>query len=133
MFTFKTKIRLHDTDAAGIIFFANQLKIVHDAYEELLEKSNLGFATMLKKTDFFLPIVHAESDYKAPVMAGDKIAISVKVAHIGNTSCSFEYTIKRGKTLVGAAKTVHVAIDQKTRQKIPLPAILRTALRKYTH
>ena len=133
MFIYKTKIRLHDTDAAGIIFFANQLKIIHDAYEELLEESNLGFATMLKKTDFFLPIVHAESDYKAPVFAGDKIVVSVKVAHIGNTSCSFEYTIHRGKTLVGTAKTVHVAIDQKTRQKISLPDKLRKALIKYTN
>jgi len=131
MFTYKTKIRLHDTDAAGIIFFANQLKIIHDAYEELLEKSGLGFQVMLKKTNFFLPIVHAESSYKAPVFAGDRITVKVSVKHIGNTSCSFEYTINRGKTLVGTAKTVHVAIDQKTRQKIPLPPILRTALGKY--
>ncbi len=41
MFTYKTKISLHDTDAAGIIFFANQFKIVHDAYEDLLE--SFGF------------------------------------------------------------------------------------------
>jgi len=133
MFTYKTKIRLHDTDAAGIIFFANQLKIVHDAYEELLEKNHLGFAMMLKKTDFFLPIVHVESDYIKSVFAGDKIVVAVKVGHIGKTSCSFEYTIKRGTTLVGAAKTVHVAIDQKTRQKIPLPSILIAALKKHLH
>jgi len=55
------------------------------------------------------------------------------VGHIGKTSCSFEYTIKRGTTLVGAAKTVHVAIDQKTRQKIPLPSILIAALKKHLH
>ena len=133
MFTFKTKIRLHDTDAAGIIFFANQLKIIHDAYEELLEKSHLDFQTMLKKTDYFLPIVHAESDYKAPVFAGDKIAVTVKVGHIGKTSCSFEYTLKRGKTLIGTAKTVHVAINQKSRNKIPLPPALRSALKKFIH
>lgn len=105
MFIYKTKIRLHDTDAAGIIFFANQLKIVHDAYEELLEKSGLGFQTMLKKTNFFLPIVHAESDYKAPVLAGDKIVVAMRVGHIGNSSVSFEYTLKRGNTLVGKART----------------------------
>jgi len=131
VFTYKTKIRLHDTDAAGIIFFANQLKIIHDAYEELLERSGLGFKTMLKRTDFFLPIVHAESSYKEPLFAGDKIVVSAKVKHIGNTSCSFEYTLKRGKTIVGTGKTVHVAIDQKTRQKIPLPSVLRKALSKY--
>jgi len=88
---------------------------------------------MLKKTRFFLPIVHAESSYKAPVFAGDKIIITVKVSHIGNTSCTFEYSIKRAQTLVGTAKTIHVAIDQKTRQKIPLPLILRKTLKKHIH
>jgi len=131
MFTYTTKIRLHDTDAAGIIFFANQFKIVHDAYEDLLETFGWSFETMLKGTDYFLPIVHAESDYKAPVLVGDKIVIAIKVGHIGETSFSFEYTLKRGKTLVGTAKTVHVTINQKTRKKIPLPTALRRALSKY--
>ena len=131
MFTYRTKIRLHDTDAAGIIFFANQLKIIHDAYEELLEKMGLGFQSMLTKTNFFLPIVHVESDYKVPVFAGDKILVTVKVSHVGSTSFSFEYTLKRGKTLVGTAKTVHVTIDQKTRKKIRIPSSLCSSLNKF--
>src|SRR5580692_286582 len=81
MFTYTTKIRLHDTDAAGIIFFANQFKIVHDAYEDLLESFGWSFHTMLKGTSYFLPIVHAESDYKAPVLVGDIIVIAIKVGH----------------------------------------------------
>ena len=131
MFTYTTKIRLHDTDAAGIIFFANQFKIIHDAYEELLEEFGLGFQSILKETNYFQPIVHAESNYKAPVMVGDKIVIVIKVGHIGKTSFSLEYTLKRGKTLIGTAKTVHVTINQKTRKKISLPSALRRALNKY--
>lgn len=131
MYTYKTKIRLHDTDAAGIIFFANQFKIIHDAYEDLLEKFGWSFQTMLKKTNYFLPIVHAESDYKTPVLVGDKIVIAIKIGHIGKTSFSFEYTLKRGKTLVGTAKTVHVTINQKSRQKVTLPPALRLALERY--
>jgi len=86
---------------------------------------------MLKGTNYFLPIVHAESDYKTPVLVGDKIVIAIKVGHIGKTSFSFLYTLKRQKTLVGTAKTVHVTIDQKTRKKIPLPPTLLRALRKF--
>jgi len=131
MFTYATKIRLHDTDAAGIIFFANQFKLIHDAYEDLLEEYGWSFEKMLKKTNYFLPIVHAESDYILPVFVGDKIVIAIKVGHIGNTSFSFEYTLHRGKTLIGRAKTVHVTINQKTRKKMPLPATMRRALEKY--
>ena len=86
---------------------------------------------MLKTTDFFLPIVHAESSYKTPVLVGDKILVTIKVAHIGKTSFAFEYTLHRGKTLVGTAKTVHVTINQESRKKIPLPPAVRKSLEKY--
>src|SRR4051812_42368556 len=118
MFIYKTQIRLHDTDAAGILFFANQFKIIHDAYEQLLEKFGCSFNQMLTGSQYFLPIVHAESDYKTPLFVGDKITVVVKVGHIGESSFSFEYTLTRDKTLVGTAKTVHVTIDHKTRKKI---------------
>lgn len=133
MFTYHTQIRLHDTDAAGLIFFANQFKLIHDAYEHLLEQYNFSFPQMFKGGKYFLPIVHAESSYKAPLAVGDKIAISIKVGHIGTTSFSFEYQIHRGKALVGTAKTVHVTIDFKTKKKTPLPARVRKALKDYAN
>lgn len=133
MFTYKTQIRLHDTDAAGILFFAHQFSIVHDAYEQLLEKLGFSFPTMLKKRSYFLPIVHAESDYKSPLFVGDRITIAIKVGHIGETSFSFEYAIRNQKNvLVGTAKTVHVTISKKTRAKIALPKEIRSQLTAFS-
>ncbi len=132
MFTYKTQIRLHDTDAAGILFFAHQFSIIHDAYEQLLEKLGFSFSTMLKERSYFLPIVHAESDYKSPLFVGDKITIRITVDTIGETSFSFLYSIHNQKNvLVGSAKTVHVTIDKKKRTKISLPKEIRTGLAKF--
>ena len=132
MFTYKTQIHLHDTDAAGLIFFANQFKIIHDAYESLLEKFGWSFAHMLKKSPYFLPIVHAECDYKKPLFVGDKIKISVAVEHIGTTSFTFTYVITNSRNIcVGTGKTVHVIIHKKTSKKTPLPPSLRRALENY--
>ncbi len=131
MFTYKTQIRLHDTDAAGLLFFANQLVIVHDAYEKLLQKIGFSFEAMLKKRSYFLPIVHIESDYKAPLFVGDEIAITVKVENIGTSSFTFAYEIRNKKgLLVGTARTVHVTTAKKTKKKITLPKDFRAALEK---
>ena len=131
-FIYRTQIRLHDTDAAGLLFFANQFALVHDAYEQLLEKFDCSFSTMLKKRSFFLPIVHAESDYKAPLFVGDKITIAITVGHIGETSFSFEYVIHNSKkVLVGTAKTIHVTINKKSHKKTPLPSDLRKKLMNF--
>ncbi len=122
MFKYQTTIKLHETDAAGLLFFSQQFKLIHDAYEELLESRGIGFPTMLKKRKYFLPIVHAESDYTKPLFVGDRLTIEVTVGPIGRTSFSFLYHLLKNKnTLVGTAKTVHVTILKKTGKKIPLP------------
>lgn len=131
MFTYKTTIKLHETDAAGLLFFSQQFKLIHDAYEELLDSRGIGFAVMLKKKSYFLPIVHAEADYKKPLFVGDRLTIEVRVGHVGETSFSFVYRLlKDKKILVGTGQTVHVTISKKTGKGIPLPPEMRKALTK---
>ncbi len=131
MFTYTTIIKLHDTDAAGLLFFTSQFKIMHDAYEALLVSLEFPFATLIRKKKYFLPIVHAEADYKSPLFVGDRIRLEVAVKDLGHSSFTLGYTLRNErKKIVGLGKTVHVAIDKKSRAKIPLPSKLRQALRK---
>jgi len=131
MTTYQTTIKLHHTDAAGILFFSHQFSIIHEAYEVLFEQIGFSFARLIRESDFFLPIVHAESDYKAPLFVGDRIIVNVNIANIGNTSFTLEYKIANAnKLIVGTAKTVHVSIDKQNGEKISLPEDLRNALTK---
>ena len=130
MYIYQTKIKLHDTDAAGILFFSHQFELIHDAYEMLLETIGFSFAELIRNRDFFLPIVHAESDYKSPLFVGDPIEIQVTVEHLGTTSFTFAYKLlNTKKEVVGTAKTVHVTVDKKTHQKIPLPKSMREKIK----
>ncbi len=123
MYKYQHKIKLHETDAAGLLFFSRQFEIVHDAYESLLEKVGFGFADLIRKKSYFLPIVHAEADYKLPLFVGDVITIEVVVSEVGHSSFAFSYKlINSKKQLIGTAKTIHVTIDKKKRRAIPLPA-----------
>lgn len=126
MFTYQHKLKLHETDAGGILFFSNQFKIVHDAYECVLENIGFSFAELTKNQNFFLPIVHAEADYTAPLQVGDLIEVTVTTEHVGTSSFVFSYRLtKSDGTLAGTAKTVHVTTDKGTKEKIPLPSALR--------
>jgi acyl-CoA thioesterase FadM len=56
----------------------------------------------------------------------------VRVAKIGETSFVLEYEILGADdTLVGRAKTVHVAVGKKTQHKIALPEKLQRALKTF--
>lgn len=129
MYTYQTKIKLHETDAAGLLFFSNQFKIIHDAYEGLLEHIGFGFAQLIREKKFFLPIVHSESDFKLPLFVGDLIEIQVMVEKVGKTSFTLYYKLlDTSQNIVGTAQTVHVTIDAQAHKKIPLPSDLRSKL-----
>lgn len=131
MFTYKTSVKLHETDAAGRLFFADQLKWAHDAYESLLESLGIGLATILAKKSYFFPIVHCQAEYKKPLFVGERLTIEITVEKLGLTSATFAYRILNDKNvLVGTAKTVHVAVLKKTGKKINLPVEIRKALSK---
>ncbi len=125
----KLTVRLHDTDAAGILFFANQFIFIHDTYEELLRFFGFSIAAALRDGSFIVPIVHAESQYLKPLTVGDEITVAVQVAKIGETSFVLEYELLGSDgELVGKAKTVHVAVSKETQIKMALPEELRRAL-----
>lgn len=122
MHKYHTQIFLHQTDAAGRLFFACQFYLMHEALEKLNESVGLPIQAMLGYLGMIFPLVHAESDYDSILVAGDRIIVEVGVEKIGNTSVAFAYRIKKEDgTLVGSGKTVSVCVDIKTQKKIPVP------------
>ncbi|HOW97551.1 MAG TPA: thioesterase family protein [Kiritimatiellia bacterium] len=123
------RIRMHDTDAAGILFFTSQLRIAHETFEAFLDGVGLGLGVIMGARDYRIPIVHAESDYRAPVHLGDLLSVEVALARVGRTSFALRTRFVSAAGLeTGAVTTVQVAVDARTWQKRPLPDELRRAL-----
>jgi len=130
-FSYKTKIQLHHTDAAGVLFYSKLFELMFEAFDDLLDKIGASVAYIIRDSDFLLPFVHAEADFLSPVFVDDKIQIDISVDHIGESSITLCYDIKRGDEKVAAAKTVHVAMDKATLRKSTLPAVIRQGLQTY--
>lgn len=128
-FVYETKIQLHDTDAAGILFFGNQFKIAHDVYQAFLESHGFHFREILRDGQILIPIVHAEADYLKTLSVGDLLAVELSASKISAHSFVLNYRLVNDQQgLVGTAETVHVAIDRKSKEKVKLPDELRAAL-----
>ena len=122
MFEFKSSVKIYDTDAAGVLFFGHQFRLVQDAYEAFLESRGFPLVNFLDKVSYIVPVVHAETNYRSPLRASDKIVIKLSIKKVGKTSFILGHEIyKEGGDLAGDGNTVHVCIDKKTGSKIPLP------------
>jgi 1,4-dihydroxy-2-naphthoyl-CoA hydrolase len=130
-FIAKNKVRMHDTDMAGILYFARQFRFVHDTFEDFLAAEGLDINRMFREEKFIFVIVHVEADYYDSLRLGDEIEVHLGVARIGTTSFTLEYKMFRGDHLTGSAKTVHVCIDKETRAKASIPQSFLPSLEQY--
>jgi 1,4-dihydroxy-2-naphthoyl-CoA hydrolase len=129
MFETKTKIKLHDTDAAGVVFFVSYFRIAHTAYEEFLQSIDCGLEQIIGESDYLVLISHAEADYLRPFGLGEEISLSVQTTRIQRTSFELTTSIMDAQGEVRATvRTVHVAVDKTSGRKIELPAPIRAGL-----
>lgn len=130
-FEHPVQIRLHDTDAAGRLFFAHLFRHAHDAYEALM--SAIGHPTdALIRSGTLLPLTHAEADYRRPMLHGDRVRVETRVLEIRQRSFAIGYRFlsEQGETLA-TARTVHVRIGEDDPAALELPPGLRDALSTY--
>lgn len=122
-------VKLHDSDAAGVVFFANVFRIVHDVYEQFLKQIGYSFPERFAAGDFIIPIAHAEADYLHPLRVGDMVEITAAVAEIGESSFVMTYQIADSDgRLLAAVKTIHVAVDGRTFRTMELPGDFKRRL-----
>lgn len=121
---------MRDTDAAGVVFFAAQLALAHEAYEAFMESRGLALGSLVQDGRVHLPIVHAEADYHTPLRLGDAVTISLAAEQLRKRSFSIRYRMIRAphETLAAEITTVHVAINPETQKKMALPTPLQQAL-----
>lgn len=131
MYVHRTTVKLYDTDAAGVLFFGHQFRIAHECYEAMMASIGFSISWIVRDSEYFIPIVHAEADYKKPLFVDDPIELHLQPERIGASSYTLVHDIRgRDGTTVGTVKTVHVTINKKSGKTIPLPENLRTALQR---
>jgi 1,4-dihydroxy-2-naphthoyl-CoA hydrolase len=129
MFIYRTKVRLKDTDATGVLYFAEQFRMALEAFEEFLKERGFSLSQLLS-SPYLMPVVHASGDYLAPVTVGDELEISLKVSKIGTSSVTMQSTLRdrdRGVD-VGRVEIVHVVVDREKKTSVPIPAFLKSIL-----
>jgi 1,4-dihydroxy-2-naphthoyl-CoA hydrolase len=138
-FSYEYTIQFRDTDAAGVVYFANIISICHVAYEASLIDSGIDLKLFVDNPDFAVPITHVSADFFRPLFCGDRVIIELTPSSIDRCKFEIKYQIlsidtrSSGKFLVSAtAITKHATIDPATRKRQNLPEQLTNWLIKWS-
>ena len=119
-FSYCRTIRFHETDGAGVVYFANILTLCHEAYEAALASADIDMQSFFGGP-LAVPIVHASMDLRRPLRCGDGVAIALTPQTLDDTTFEIRYRLSNNaQQVVATALTRHVCIDSTSRQRHPL-------------
>jgi 1,4-dihydroxy-2-naphthoyl-CoA hydrolase len=124
-FRYEYIVQFRDTDAAGVVYFANIISICHVAYEASLIASDIDLKSFVNNSGFAIPITHVSADFFKPLYCGDRVMIELTPRSIDSCRFEIEYRILTDEDrIVATAITKHIAIDPLIRKRKDLPDFL---------
>ncbi|EKQ68976.1 putative thioesterase [Leptolyngbyaceae cyanobacterium JSC-12] len=133
-FVYSRTVRFQDTDAAGVVYFANVLAMCHEAYEASLVSAGIDLKTFFSGSEIAIPIVHASVDFFKPMVCGDRLEIHLSVTQLKNSEFEIQYHLFGEGNLekpLSQALTRHVCIQVKPRSRRPLPEFMHQWLHQW--
>lgn len=91
--TFPYRVFYADTDAGGVVYYAQYLRMFEQARGLYAEAVGLSLFDLAKAGTLFV-CRRAEIDYRHPAMLDDRLAIQTTIDDWGKTFLTFTYTIR---------------------------------------
>ncbi len=106
-FTYTTRARFSQTDAAGVVHFTEILKWAEDAEHACLEEKAIA---VMPVDGGGWPRVNVNCDYLAPVRYGDVIEVRLGIAELGKRSIDWSFEVWSGECLAARGQMVTVKL-----------------------
>ncbi|WP_370869633.1 tol-pal system-associated acyl-CoA thioesterase [Rhodoferax sp.] len=117
-----------DTDAGGVVYYANYLKFMERARSEWLRA--LGFEQDVLRDEVGVVFVvrRVEIDYLSPARFNDQLDVSVSLHQVGRASLSVQQVLGRGPTRLVSAQVTLACVDAVRFKPVKIPATFLQAL-----
>ena len=127
VFIWQARVYWEDTDAGGIVYYANYLKFLERARSEWLRARGVSQRALALETGVLFSVVALEVQYRRPGRLDDLLAISCEPARDGGASFAFAQRIWRDgspEALLLSATVRIACLDARSLKPRRLPEVL---------
>ena len=124
----RVRVYWEDTDAGGIVFYANYLKFFERARTEWLRSLGIGQQAWREATGLMFVVTETRVRHLAPARLDDELRVTAQLAEAGRASVRISQQAWRGPTLLAEGDIRIGCVEAATLRPARLPATLRTAM-----
>ena len=122
-FIWNVRVYYEDTDAGGIVYYANYLKFFERARTEWLRALHVDQHDLLREHDAMFVVKSVSAEYHAPAKLDDVLKLTVSIEKIGRASISFVQEAWCGEQLLNTARVKVGCVDSALRPRAVPPAV----------
>ena len=123
-FKYVTKIYYEDTDAGGVVYYANYLKFLERARSEAIYSLGISNTEILDKEGAIIIVKSCNIEYKKPAKFEDEIEVVSKISEVKNSSFKMLQVIKKKSDIISEAEVVLVTVNKKGKP-VRIPSLLK--------
>ncbi|MEA3303411.1 MAG: tol-pal system-associated acyl-CoA thioesterase [Pseudomonadota bacterium] len=129
IFTWQVRVYYEDTDAGGVVYYANYLAFMERARSEWLRTLGFDNQTLAKQQGVVFAVRRACIDYLQPARLDELLDVSLILKKRGRASLLFEQQVRRGDELLCRGEILLACVDVSSFKPTAIPAtILRGIL-----
>jgi len=123
-FELPVRVYYEDTDAQGVVYYANYFRFMERSRTEWLEAMGIDHVTMMNEDKRILVVTEAHAKFLIPARLGDSLIVTAKLNRLGRATFEIEQNIYRdslqGELLIqGGVTAAYLAADTMKPKRIP--------------
>jgi len=123
-FELPVRVYYEDTDAQGVVYYANYFRFMERARTEWLEAMGVDHVTMMNEDNRILVVTEANAKFLIPARLGDSLTVTARLSRLGRATFEIEQNIYRGGLqgellIQGGVTAAYLAADTMRPKRIP--------------
>ncbi|TPQ27811.1 tol-pal system-associated acyl-CoA thioesterase [Methylomonas sp. EFPC3] len=123
-FNWPVRVYYEDTDAGGVVFYANYLKFFERARTEFLRSYGFEQDALIAEQGVIFVVRSVKIEYLKPARFNEQLAVSAKVIEIKKTNLTFEQAVTRQQQILCAGEVRIACLDAQTMKPKPIPTVI---------
>jgi len=121
---FSLRVYYEDTDAGGIVYYANYLRFFERGRTEMLRSMGIGHQDLKVQHGLIFAVRSCSIDYQAPARLDDVLEVVTEICALGASRLDMQQFIRHEEKILTTARITVVAIGDDGRAK-RIPSALR--------
>lgn len=123
-FVWPVRVYYEDTDAGGVVYYANYLRFFERARTEWLRSLGMAQESLRARTGCFFVVREVTIGYLRPAVLDDALTVHAQLIRKGRASLVFEQWIERDGERLAEGRVAVVCVHESSMKPTPFPDAL---------